>query len=309
MTQDLIAHQSYSPTHLNKEQIELVKNTIAKGCTDNELQLFIHVCNRSGLDPFARQIYCIKRKAWDNDAKCFVENMSIQTSIDGYRLIAERTKKYAGQVGPHWCGEDGVWKDVWVSSEKPPLAARVGVLRSDFKEPIYGVARWDSYKQTKKDGSLIGMWAKMPDLMIAKVAEALALRRGFPQELSGLYTSEEMAQADVEESPKQVPAPAKKVTKQLADAQTIAKHDSEMIDIPNKEQLQELVVKAKEINGWQRGEISEAMKLAFNIDKATELNMTQYKILFRMVTEHTYADALNRFQEEAKKRAEMDVGF
>jgi phage recombination protein Bet len=164
----------------NNDQLALIRQTVAKGTSPEQFNLFVEVCNYHRLNPFARQIYAVVRGG----------NMVIQTSIDGYRLLAERSGKYAGQLGPEWCGDDGMWKDVWLS-DKPPVAARIGVLRKDFAQPTWGIAKYKSYVQESSP-----LWRKMPDVMLSKCAESLALRKAFPAEMSGIYTAEEMQQAD-----------------------------------------------------------------------------------------------------------------
>ena len=155
--------ESKELTTFTNNEVDLIKSTICKDATDEELKLFLYQAKTTGLNPLARQIYAVKR--WDGQQKKMV--MGIQVSIDGFRLVAERTGDYTGQVGPFWCGEDGVWKDVWLS-EKPPAASKVGVWRKNFQEPCWGVARFAAYAQTKKEGGLNSMWAKMGDIMIAK---------------------------------------------------------------------------------------------------------------------------------------------
>ena len=178
------------------DQVDLLKSQIARGTSDDELKLFIQVCQRTGLDPFARQIYAVVRNDKNSPTG---KKMVIQTSIDGFRLIAQRSHEYAGQAGPEWCGPDGQWKDVWLSKDAP-AAARVGVLRAGFREPVWAVALWSEFCQMAYEKPT-PMWKNMPTVMLAKCAESQALRRVFPQELSGIYSEEEMGQADNIEAP------------------------------------------------------------------------------------------------------------
>lgn len=167
-----------SRTEFSRAQVELIRRTVAEGTTDDELAIFLHQCRRTGLDPLARQIHCIVRGKGDN------RKATIQTGIDGYRLIAERTGRYAGSERP-------VYED-WDVPELRSATVTVYKLVGGERIPYTGVAYWEEFYPK---GQYTGMWDKMPRLMLAKTAEAQALRKAFPADLSGVYVEEELHQA------------------------------------------------------------------------------------------------------------------
>jgi phage recombination protein Bet len=183
-----------TPQRLSREQIDLIKATVAVGATDDELRLFLYTAERRGLDPLAQQIHFIKRRRqvdgqWESVG-------SIQVGIDGFRAIAERTGKLSG------IKRGGVYEGGKL------VAAWAKVWRHDWQEPAEETVRFEEYVQTK-DGKAMGLWATKPETMLKKCAEAAALRMAFPQNLSGLYTPDEMGQADTEQPPR-LQAPARR---------------------------------------------------------------------------------------------------
>ena len=185
MTEAAIQLHKESTSGFNPEQIALIKTTVAKGTTNDELSLFLYTAKRTGLDPLMKQIHAIKR--WSSKDKR--EVMTIQTGIDGLRLIADRTDRYA--PGPEPVIEEDPAGNIIKATAY--IEKRVGV---DW-HTVGATAYYKEYVQLK-DGVPMGLWAKMPRLMTAKCAEALALRKAFPAEMSGVYTFDEMTQADSE---------------------------------------------------------------------------------------------------------------
>jgi phage recombination protein Bet len=180
-----LAVQTANELNLSQSYLNLVTNTFAKGATDNELSLFLRTANRLGLDVTARQIFMVKR--WDSTLNAMA--MSIQTSIDGFRLIADRTGKYAPSKEPSFTHDkDGNLESATAYIKK--------FVANEWHE-VAATAFYDEYLQKTKDGKPNMIWGKMPRLMLAKCAESLVLRRAFPADLSGLYTSDEMGTAEI----------------------------------------------------------------------------------------------------------------
>ncbi len=165
------------PIEFTHDKIELLKNTVCKGANNDEFQLFLHVCKRTGLDPFMRQIYSISRG----------NQRTIQTGIDGLRLIAERTGRYAPGKEPTF-GYD----------EKRNLISATSYIKKLTSDGVWHEVSSTCFSTEFNPGNN-PMWKKMPHVMLAKCAEAAALRRAFPAEMSGIYTNEEMAQAEIVE--------------------------------------------------------------------------------------------------------------
>lgn len=171
---------------ITPEQERIIWDIYCKGASPDEARVFLEICKARSLSPLHKQIFPVKR--WDS--KLGKEVLEPQVSLDGLRSKAFETGEYHGMEGPWWCGSDGAWVDVWLSPN-PPVAAKVVIHRKGYM-PRTAIALYESQVQKTKAGAPNQFWAKMPAHMLAKCAEAQAIRALFPHTTSGLYLREEM---------------------------------------------------------------------------------------------------------------------
>ena len=204
-------------------QVAALRQLGVEDAPKGDLDLFFHQAKRTGLDPFAKQIYMLGRrtkiKVWNERAKRqdeeWVMKYTIQTGIDGYRVTGHRLARLAGDdiavEGPFWRGADGGWDDVWLDPNRPPLAAKYIVVKNGVK--YSSVAMYGEYVQTySKDGQQQpnSMWAKMPANQLAKCAEAAAWKKAYPNDFSGMVLEDAVQVIEAESTSvtsERVPAP------------------------------------------------------------------------------------------------------
>ena len=219
---NVVALQTPSPLRArdyDPSQLALIRRTVADGTTPDEFNMFIEIARRAGLDPFRRQLYCVVYNK-DDDKK---RKVTFITGIDGFRAVAHRNGDYRP--------DDDEPQFVTDPSLEGPSNPR-GLVKATVKafkrhgaewHPVVGVAYWSEFAPMKEDaeggydwietgefwpdsgkpkkkkvarGDITqvpsGKWATMPFVMLAKCAESQALRKGWPEDLSGIYSPEEM---------------------------------------------------------------------------------------------------------------------
>jgi phage recombination protein Bet len=159
---------------VTRDQLELIKQTVAAGATDAELKLYLFDCQRRGVHPLDRLIHFTKRGG----------RYTPITSIDFLRGRAHDTGEMAGS------------DDVVFDKDARTASVTVHRLNRGVRYAYTATARYNEYvPDPGPNGRGDVMWKRMPHVMLGKCAEALALRKAFPQQLGGLYVKEELEQA------------------------------------------------------------------------------------------------------------------
>jgi phage recombination protein Bet len=190
----------------NNRQLDLIRRTVAADTNADELELFIHTAKHLRLDPLRRQIYAFVFSKDKPDKR----RMSIIVAIDGFRAIADRTGCYRPDEEEPTFEID----PAAVNAETNPIGlvkatVRVWKHAHGAWHKVTASAYWDEYAPIKDEWAwdqeagkkrptgrktldTSGNWPKMPRLMLAKVAEALALRKAWPDDFSNVYAAEEV---------------------------------------------------------------------------------------------------------------------
>lgn len=205
-----------------------------------DLIYFLSVAKKLGLDPLAKQIHAVYR--WDS--RLGREKLIIQTGIDGFRSLAERNGSYAGQ-------DDIVFKvdelfNPVTGDEEKQLSATCTVYKmvKGQRVAIPATARWNEYVQKDSKGNIIGLWKSMPYNQLGKCAEALALRKGFPQDLSGVYIAEEL-ERDTPSTAKALNLPTPESVQKKEELKEKVKADEKKIEEMKKESSKKPEVEEK----------------------------------------------------------------
>lgn len=277
--------------YFTRDQIDLLKRTIAKGTSDDEFRLFQYQCARTGLDPFSKQIYAIMRNVWNPEARQKEPRMTIQTGIDGFRLIADRTGRYAPGPEPTFEYDN--------AGKVRKATAYVMKLVAGTWHTVAASAHYAEYVQ-EFDGKPSGQWTK-PHIMLAKCAEALALRKGFPAELSGLYTSDEMSQAD---TASEYTPPPKTATKPAAPPVEVGERALRINQLT--------MMKAPDGLGWTKVGAKGWLKKRFGVESTGALTEAQQKdaellLLARLDSEDTYNTKVEMFANEGRCLGDGEV--
>lgn len=207
----------------NEEQVALVKRTVAKDATNDELQMFMHLSGKYNLDPFAKEIWFLKLGGIP----------TITTSRDGYLKIANEHPQFDGLASDVVYEKDafektpnGVKHTYGVGNRGAILGAYALIYRKDRRFPIYVFAPFKDYVKPSNT------WKTYPHAMILKVAEAMALKRAFS--LSGLVTVEEIGTPDGEKDVVTVEVSTTPQATQPAPAKSLREEPG--FDAPTKEQ-------------------------------------------------------------------------
>jgi len=258
------------PQRFSDEQKALILKTCCGGAAAHEAQVLVAIAEARGLNPITGECYFVKR--YDKDRGVV---WAVQASIDSFRIKAEETGDYAGQDEPTFEYND----------KNEVVAAKVAVYRKSVPGRPFavGVARWDEYVQTTKDGRPTRFWSQMPHNQLAKCAEALALRKAFPKVLAKIYTPEEMAQAGngSEKEPAAMPAPASAPQLPEAKPEATDAKPKEVVATPTFKRYAALI--RSSASGGELGAVAAEIKKAVD---SGELSPKQREKLTGIFAEH-----------------------
>jgi len=270
-----------------EQQTRMVREMFAPGASDVEFATMVQLAKARGLNPWTRQCFFIKRY----DSSKGKEVWQCQVSIDGARATAVRTGMYAGQDAP----EFGVLSDGTIEW------CKVAVWRKDSSRPTVAVAYFEEYAQTKRSGELNAMWRDRPRTMLSKCGEMLALRKAFPEDMSGLYIAEEFG--DDEARVREVTAPRQTERAERADVQIAAPQPAKAELPAPSPPAESVVARARKAFAATR-DSRELLLLAGNVLRVEQTDRTAVATAYR----DRWVEMVTALDGNARKRVLGAVG-